>query len=93
MILAKLKAAGVWIMGLIISAFGILTFIYKAKLARAEKEMEIRNRKAADAKNEVLQRAQQAHHKASQRAQASIKEAIDEANDPDHPRDHFNNQL
>lgn len=91
--LAKLKSAGLWILGGVVFVLGILTALLKAKADRTKMEMEYRRRKAQEAKTETLQRAQAAQSKAAREGEKSIQEAIDEANNPDNPRDRFTGQL
>ncbi len=93
MILAKLKSAGLWILGGAVFALGIAAALFRAKADRTEMEMEYRRRKAQEAKTETLQRAQNAQSKAAEQGRKSIQEAIDEANNPDNPRDRFTGQL
>ncbi len=93
MILAKLKSAGLWILGGAVFVLGILAAIFKAKADRTEMEMEYRRRKAQEARTETLKNAQAAQSKAAEQGQQSIQETIDEANNPDHPRDRFTGQL
>ncbi len=91
--LAKLKSAGLWILGGVVFVLGILTALFKAKADRTEMEMEYRRRKAQEAMTETLKNAQAAQRKAAKQGQQLIQEAIDEANNPDRPRDRFTGQL
>ncbi len=91
--LAKIKSAGLWLLSAAVFVLGILAAIFNAKASRTEKEMEYRRRKAQEAKTETLQKAQAAQSKAAEQGQQSIREAIDEANNPDNPRNRFTDQL
>ncbi len=93
MIISKIKSAALWLLAGAVFVLGILAALFKAKADRTEMEMEYRRRKAAEAKEQTLQRAQTAQNKAAEQGQQSIQEAIDEASNPDLPRDRFTGQL